>query len=305
MGTIQTFDAAVARVAGRQRALITHAQALGLGATPAMVHTRLATGRWTQVARGIYRVGGAPVTWHQRALAACMVAGPGAVVSHRSAAVIWDVSGFRPGSLELTVPDGRSARNALARVHRTIELPRADCTTHFRIPVTRPVRLVADLAGCVGPDLLEEAVDDVLCRRLCDLDGLRRGAEGMGGRRGSAALRAVLHAWDGEGVPANVAEMRIVRLLVDAGLPMPVRQFEIWVDGVLIARVDLAYPWARLAIELDNFRWHAGRAPFRSDRVRGNRIAAMGWRVLRATPEDATEGSELVRAVRGMLSGPA
>ena len=36
------------------------------------------------------------------------------MVSHRSAAVLWGISGFRPGRLEITVPAGRSNRNALA-----------------------------------------------------------------------------------------------------------------------------------------------------------------------------------------------
>jgi hypothetical protein len=302
MAVIETFDALVARVAGRQRGLITHAQVVGLGATQAMIHTRLATGRWALVARGLYRLGGAPVTWHQRALGACLLSGPGAVVSHRSAAVIWGVSGFRAGALEISVPQQRSGRNALAVVHRPLELPRSDRTTRDRVPVTRPVRLLADLAARVSPELLEEAVDDLLCRRLVELEKVVRRVDASASRRGIDVLRRILRAWDGEGVPANVAEMRIVRVLVDAGLPPPVRQYEIWVDGVLVARVDLAYPWARLALELDSFRWHAGRGPFRSDRVRGNRIAAAGWGVLRATPEDAADGRELVGTVGRMLS---
>ena len=73
---------------------------------------------------------------------------------------------------------------------------------------------------------------------------------------------------------------------MEAGLPQPVRQYEIWVDGVFVARVDLAYPPFRLAMELDGFRWHAGRRAFRSDRMRRNRVEAAGWRLLEAAPED-------------------
>jgi hypothetical protein len=80
--------------------------------------------------------------------------------------------------------------------------------------------------------------------------------------------------------------MRVVRRLLAAGLPQPVRQYEIRVGGELVARVDLAYPDFRLAMELDSFRWHAGRRPFRSDRLRRNRIEAVGWRLLEAAPED-------------------
>ena len=99
--------------------------------------------------------------------------------------------------------------------------------------------------------------------------------------------------------------MRIVRRLLAAGLPEPERQHEIRQDGELVARVDLAYPPERVAIELDSFRWHAGRGPFRSDRVRGNRIEAAGWRVLRATPEDAGLGHDLVRAARALVRAAA
>jgi hypothetical protein len=267
------MDAAIARIAARQHSLFTRAQAHSAGFTDHMIQHRLATGRWVLVARGVYRLAGVPVTWKQRALAACLISGPGAVVSHRSAAVLWGVSGFRAGPLEITVPAGRSGRNALAKVHRSD----VEGVLHDKVPVTRPSRMLADLAGVVSGDLFQEAVDDALCRRLCRLEDLRGGGP---------ALREIVAAWNGDGMPEGVAEMRVVRRLMEAGLPQPVRQYEIWVDGVFIARVDLAYPPFRLAMELDGFRWHAGRRKFRSDRLRRNRLEAVGWRLLEAAPED-------------------
>lgn len=281
------MDAAVARIAVRQHGLFAH-QILGAGASWEFIRHRLAVGRWERVAPGVYRLAGVPVTWRQRALAACLVAGPGAVVSHRS--VLWGVSGFRPGRVEITVPPGCGNRNPLARVHRS----EVGGVRRDGIPVTGPPRTITDLAGVVGGDVLEEAVDDVLCRRLCRLDQLTAPA----GRRGSRALRTVLEAWNGDALPAGVAEMRVVRELLAAGLPQPVRQYEIRAGGQLVARVDLAYPEHRLALELDGFRWHAGRGPFRSDRLRRNRVEAAGWRLLEAAPEDI---AELVRTAAGIL----
>jgi hypothetical protein len=271
-------DVRIAALSARQQGLFTRRQAQLAGATDAKIEHRLKTGRWVLVARGVYRLAGVPVTWKQRALAACLVAGPEAVVSHRSAAVLWGIPGFRPGRVEITVPPGAGNRNPLARVHRSA----VNGVRRDGVPATRPARTIVDLAGVVGGDVLEAAVDDVLCRRLCRLDELAAPPR----RRGSAALRAVLQAWNGEGAADGVAEMRVVRALLAAGLPNPVRQYEIRVDGEFVARVDLAYPAERLAIELDGFRWHAGRGPFRSDRLRGNRIEAAGWRLLRAAPED-------------------
>lgn len=272
-------DAVLARVAACHHGLVTRHEAHAGGLSDRMIHDRVVSGRWVLVAPGVYRLAGVPVTWKQRALAACLIAGPEAVVSHRSAAVLWRVSGFRPGRIEITVPPGRSNRNALARVHRS---ERVESVVRDGVPVTRPAATIVDLAGVVGGQLLEEAVDDVLCRRLCRLDQLRAPA----GRRGSRALRAVLEAWNGDALPAGVAEMRVIRQLLAAGLPDPVRQHEIHHHGQFVARVDLAYPDDRLAIELDGFRWHAGRGPFRSDRLRRNRIEAAGWRLLETAPED-------------------
>ena len=274
------MDALIARIAAGQHGLFLRQDALAVGMTDAQIEYRVRTGRWVRVTPGVYRLAGVPVTWNQRALSACLAAGDKAVISHRSAAVVWGLSGFRPGRIELTVPDGRSVRSRLATVHRSADL--LSPAKRYGLPVTRPSRTILDLAGVVNGDLLEEAVDDVLCRRLCRLDELVAAPR----RRGSGALREVLSAWNGDGIAEGVAEMRVVRALLAEGLPAPVRQYEIWVNGVFIARVDLAYPPIRLAMELDGFRWHAGRRRFRSDRMRRNRVEAAGWRLLEAAPED-------------------
>jgi very-short-patch-repair endonuclease len=77
--------------------------------------------------------------------------------------------------------------------------------------------------------------------------------------------------------------MVVVRALLAAGLPPPERQ--LWIAAAH-ARIDLAYPAERVAIELDSFRWHAGRRAFATDRARGNRLVAAGWHLLRAVPGD-------------------
>jgi len=269
------MDKRLRAVFARQYGLVTRAQAFAAGGTNRIIQNRMATGTWIRVARGVYRLAGVAVTWRQRALAAVLVAGPGAVLSHRAAAVLYGVSGFRAGPIDITVPPGRSARNSLATVHRCELRARA---TVDRIPVTRPGGMLRDLARTVSGDLLEEAVDDVLVRRLASLDRLVDAANPL-------PLRLVLEAWTPGALPGSAAEMEVVRALLAAGLGDPVRQHVI---GEADARVDLAYPDDRIAIELDSFRWHAGRRPFASDRARGNRIVAAGWHLLRAAPGDLT-----------------
>jgi hypothetical protein len=91
-------------------------------------------------------------------------------------------------------------------------------------------------------------------------------------------------------------ETRMRLLLVDAGLPPPVPQYELVVDGRVVARFDLAYPDARLAIEYDG----AGHDD-RLDRRRDIRTGALGWQTVRLVSADILQTPEetaaLVRAV--------
>ena len=212
-------DEAMARRAASQYGLITRPEALAAGCTQRMIDRRVSSGRWVRIATGVYRLAGAPVTWNQRVLAACLCSGSEAVASHRTAAVLYGVSGFRPGPVSITVPAGRSARNPLATVHRTTLLPSLDRGTVDRVPVTAPARLLVDLAGEVSPPTLEEAVDDLLCRRLVALERLRARAEALGRRPGAAVLDKILTAWTPGALPDSVAEMQVVRDLVAIGLP--------------------------------------------------------------------------------------
>lgn len=276
------IDNALAATFARQHGLITGPQAKHSGATRHAIQHRLDTGRWVRVGGGVYRLAGTPVTWEQRALAAVLVAGPEAVVSHQAAAVLLGVSGFRPGKPHITVPPSGNARNPLAVVHRAPLQP-TDRTLRQHIPLTAAARTLADVARTASRELLEEAVDDVLCRRLVTLDRLHEAA--------TPRLRPVLAAWTPGALPGSQAEIELVRALLAAGLPPPERQY--WIAAAH-ARVDLAYPRERIAMELDSFRWHAGRRAFETDRSRGNRIVAAGWHLLRATPG---EPASLVLAV--------
>ncbi|MEW6154910.1 MAG: type IV toxin-antitoxin system AbiEi family antitoxin domain-containing protein [Actinomycetota bacterium] len=70
-------DDELTAVFARQLGLVTRTQARDAGLTDRMVHQRVRSGRWVRVGGGVYRVAGVPVTWSHKALAACLVAGPG------------------------------------------------------------------------------------------------------------------------------------------------------------------------------------------------------------------------------------
>ena len=256
---------------------------------------------WSRLYPAVYRVAGVPETWRQALMAACLAWGDGVVVSHIAAAALWGLVGFEPGRIELSAP--RMQRRARGHhVHHPIALARTDVTTLDGIPVTTVARTLIDLAGCVEPHLLEEALDDALRRGLVRVAQLRRrlDASGRAGRRGSRLLGEMIEVRAGNGrVPESVFETRLLRVLRAARLPMPSLQ-----HAIGRYRVDFAYPERRVAIEADGFRWHSSRARWDRDIERRNALAVLGWTVIHVTwPQLQHRPEEVVDAVRATLAG--
>jgi very-short-patch-repair endonuclease len=247
---------------------------------------------------------GVPRSWRQDVLAACLAAGEGAAASHHAAGCLWCLPGFEPIAIEISVPRGRRPRPNGVRVHQ-VDLPSADVTLVEAIPVTTPARTLLDLASVAPADTVEEALDDALRRRLVTVARLRWRLDELGPRRGVAIIRRFLNA---RSVPADgvqsVLETRLLRLIRRAGLPRPVAQHRVRDRGRLIAIVDFAYPEKRLAIEVDGYRWHSGRARWQRDLARRNALTRLGWRVIHFTAHDLDSNPEgTIAAIAEALSG--
>ena len=87
------------------------------------------------------------------------------MASHRSAAVLWRLDGFRPGRPEVTTPAHVSLERPSLRVHETTQWDRTDVVMREHIPTTGIARTLLDLAAVVGYVKLRQAVDDALPRK--------------------------------------------------------------------------------------------------------------------------------------------
>jgi very-short-patch-repair endonuclease len=90
-------------------------------------------------------------------------------------------------------------------------------------------------------------------------------------------------------------------IVVRSGLSAPVPQFPVRVDGRFVARVDLAWPEHRVAVEDDGL-WHAEPGQFARDRQRLDRLQAAGWRIVFVTAEDLHRPGELVARIARALT---
>ncbi len=293
----------VMRIAKRQRRCFTASQARHVGIGPKSLASLTHGGLVTRVFRGVYVVGGAPSP-EERMMAACLATH--GRVSHWSAASLWGFGVEPDGPVHVLV----AGRNGTRReqgivVHRTRRsvIP----ATQAGIPVTTPARTLVDVASLAATgaddDEVVVLVGHFVARRLVTLahleDSLSREAAGV---PGAGRLRSLIAEMAGP--VESVAELELVNLVLIAGLPKPITQFEArTADGELLGRLDAAYPAQRIAIEVDGYRFHADYDSFVADRERHNRLVASGWTVLRATPAAIRSNpSKLLADIRTALA---
>jgi hypothetical protein len=300
------LDARVATRARKQHGLVTFEQLTDLGMTPGMRRRRLDAGQWTKAGRSIIRIAGTTVTWESELMARVLAAGKDAMASHRSAAVLWKLDGFRQGRPELVIPNDRRYRPKGARVHRSGDLDRIEASPRRGIPTTPVARTLLDLGAVVKQAKVHVAIDDARRRKLVSWDDLltilvahaRRGRDGVG------TLRTILDEHFGEvTVTESGFERLVIVALLEAGLPRPVLQHTVALGGRTY-RLDLAYPEKRVAIELDG-QVHLQREVWENDHERQNAFVLAGWTLLRFTWRDYLHRrSALVAEVWASLHRP-
>jgi very-short-patch-repair endonuclease len=284
-------DPALARLAAAQRGVVTLAQLRACGLGRGAIRHRVARGRLHRLHRGVYLVGHPlppPLALEAAAVLAC---GPGAVLSHRSAASLWGLHPAAGGPVEVTTPARGRRGGAGLRVHRVRALNPRDVRRRFGLPLTAPARTLLDLAELIDPDALRRAVEEGQLRGLTRPAELRALLDRSPGRRGAGALAAVLAADAAPALTRSQAEERLLALLRAAELPPTA------VNARLGGHeVDLLWAAQRLVVEVDGFAYHGGRAAFERDRLRDAELQAAGYRVVRVTWRQLVERPEALIA---------
>ena len=300
--------ARLAYEARRRGGCFTRQQALVEGVTPNRLDHLVTTAAIVTVhpGRGVYRFAGAPATWESDLHAGALVMGPAAVVSHRSAARLWDLQRFGTTRAFEVLVAGRKSRKAPAdvRVHHTRWLPDDEVVkvgTHER--VTSVTRTVRDLARYLDDDALLEVAVDAWRRGLTDPERLARCDAELVGAWGAARMRRVLEAMDSQCVRArSVPELRVHVLIVrDGRYPPHVLDHAVVLEGGRRVVFDLAWPELLAAVEVDSTRYHGTDYDQERDRERDAATAAGRWFVLRITTDDLERPAEVLAAIAAHL----
>lgn len=250
-----------------------------LGYSHSAVERAVAAGVLHRLHRGVYAVGHTDLSLHGRCLAAVLGCGPGASVSHWSAAWLWGILATRPVPIHVTTPIPRPRRTGLL-IHRSRTLIDEDLAARDGIPVTSVPRTALDLAHRVRRASLDRLLQSSEELRLFDLAAFESILERNRGHRGVRPLRLALSIYRVPPFTRSGLERRFLALVEAAGLPRPAMNFNF--AGF---EPDAFWPEARFAVELDVYETHGGTLAFERDRLRDEELMLADVLVDRVTGE--------------------
>jgi very-short-patch-repair endonuclease len=297
---------AVVVLATAQQLVFSLAQAKAIGLSARAAQRWAASGRLHRVYRSVYSmVPRALLSRNGSFMAAVLACGPGAVLSHRSAAALHELRATDRAGIDVTVPGRTTHRHKGIDIHRSLTLTAADITTVDGIPCTTIARTQFDLADVVSPGAIERAYNQAEIIKAFDLRALNDQLARNRHRHATPRVRAVLQKHYVDATPTETKlEQAFFAVCRASGVPVPERQ--VWVvleDGELPVRADFLWRTQRLIIETDGGTFHRTRQAFESDRRRDQRLTAAGWRVVRVTWRQIKEDpARIARLVNQLLN---
>jgi hypothetical protein len=243
------------------------------------------------VFRGVYAVGRGGLGSRGRWMAAALSCGPGAVLSHGSAAALLGIGPEDRGEIEVSVRPGWDRRLPGVRVHRRRGLEQHAIGACDGIPVTSPAQTLIDLAVRHDRITVERMVDEADRLDLVSPPALRRSLARHRGEPGVARLRTWL---DRRVFRLTRSHLERLFLPLAASVGLPVPETKAWVNGF---EVDFLWRQLRLVVETDSLRHHRTPAQQARDHRRDQAHAAAALTSLRFTHEQVRYEPEHVRAV--------
>jgi hypothetical protein len=231
-------------------------------------------GRLHAVYREVYAVGQVRLGREGRRLAAVLACGPGAVLSHRSAAAHWELLASQAAVIDVTSTRGRHGGRGI-RLRRSRCLDARDITHHEGIPVTTVARTLLDLAATIRTDRLERALAQAQRLQLYDHAAITDVIARSNGHRGTGALARAISREDPKWT-RNELEAWFLGLVRDVGLPEPEVNASLAAPDHPRLDPDFCWPTQRLIVETDGWQTHRTRAAFEQDRRRDAALTADG-----------------------------
>jgi very-short-patch-repair endonuclease len=199
------------------------------------------------------------------------------MLSHRSAAALWEIALERRERLDISIRRRDDLRRPGIRIHSRPSIRAEDVVSKRGIPVTSIVRTLVDLGTELRPRALERAVNESDKRDLIDPETLRARIEDYGGEPGVRSLRELL---DKRTFRLSDSDLEILFRPIAAAAGLPPPRTKETVNGF---EVDFFWPNLGLVVETDGLRYHRTASTQTRDARRDRAHALAGMTPLRFT----------------------
>lgn len=211
----------IMRLASVQHGVVGRAQLLRAGVSPDVLDRRLKARRLRPVHRGVYMVGPLRAA-HALEMAAVLACGASGVVSHRSAAALWQLlPRAGSGPVEVSTVRGDHDRRSGIRVHRARTLRADEVTKLEGIPITTPSRTLYDLVTVLPRRQLDRALAHAMGQGLTNRGELFSLLRRHLRHPGTSRLRALLASEVPMAPTRSEAEDRFLALIRKGQLSTP------------------------------------------------------------------------------------
>ncbi len=290
-------------IIAEQAGVVSRRQVLRAGVSRNTITSKVQRGLWQQVHPGVYATFTGLVTWEVRLWAAVLYAGPGALLSHETAAGMLRLIDRTAPVIAVTIPESRRVRSPQGMVIRR---------SSYSYPRRRLLRGMPPHTSCADTivDLIavSDNRDDVIAwvsrgiaRKLVTKPQLEAAVAARGRLRWRAELNEILPGVaGGSHFPLEYRYDRDVERA--HGLPAATKQAKfVKPDGTTGFR-DRCYEEFHLVVELDGVQFHPAQQRGQ-DQARDNEAVATvgatlryGWSDVTGTPCDTA--SQVYRALR-------
>ncbi|MBV9167471.1 MAG: type IV toxin-antitoxin system AbiEi family antitoxin domain-containing protein [Solirubrobacterales bacterium] len=290
------FDAAIACLAARQHGVVGLNQLCELGLSARAIQHRARVGRLHRIYPGVYSLVPASLLKREgRWMAAALAGGPGAVVSHRTAAALNELMRTERTKIDVTILGRTGRKHPGLDIHRSTTLTAADTTNVNGIPCTTVARTLFDLGEVIDGRRLERAFDQAEILEILDMRAIEDQVCRNATRPAAQRVKRVLEAhYIGSTPTESEIEEAFLALCRRARLPQPeVQQWLHLPDGGPPIRADFLWRHQRVVVETDGDRYHGTHQAARRDARRDQRLTVhrfkpirTGWRQIFYRPAE-------------------
>ncbi|MBN8870364.1 MAG: DUF559 domain-containing protein [Solirubrobacterales bacterium] len=261
----------------------------------------LRNGRLIKVVRGVYSYGRDVETREAVWRASLVAAGPGSILTGRSACEAWGIIQARdtvPAQVEVATTTGctrtlHGASPALRRIRINIrkrQFDRSDVRQKGGVELASPVLALIEFAAEASERGVRFAFLEACRLNLFNRRDVRDCHDRLEGRRGAGKLKPLLALWVPQlGRIRSVLEGRILLGLIECRLPLP--EVNVKVGGY---EVDFFWQKYGVVLEADGETYHSDPPQRAIDAAKQRDLEQRGLEVMRVTSRQFDRNSDAV-----------